>query len=96
MKKKNMSAMEDINNRAESLQNKVTLWQTSEPNEKELREFSRDYLALRRDIRELSSNLDKMYYSYQQMYAVWNSKHDSEQQSSSLEWLRQHQLEINF
>ena len=88
--------MEDINNRAEGLQNKVQLWQSAEPNEKELREFSRDYLALRRDIRELSSNLDKMYYSYQQMYAVWMSKQDSEQQSSSLEWLRQNQLEINF
>ena len=96
MKKTNIKTMEDINNRAKRLQNKVQLWQTVEPNEKELRDFSREYLALRRDICELSSNLDKMYYSYQQMYAVWNSKHDSEQQSSSLEWLRLHQLEINF
>ena len=96
MKKTNIKTMEDINNRAERLQNKVKLWQTVEPNEKELREFSREYLALRRDIRELSSDLDKMYYSYQQMYARWNSQQDSVQQSSSLEWLRQHQLEINF
>lgn len=88
--------MENIKDRAEGLQNKVKLWQTVEPNEKELREFSRDYLALRRDIRKLSSYLDKMYYSYQQMYARWNNKQDSEQQSSSLEWLKQHQLEINF
>ncbi len=88
--------MEDIKSRAEGLQNNVKLWQTVEPNEKELRKFSRDYLALRRDIRKLSSDLDKMYYSYQQMYARWNNKQDSEQQSSSLEWLRQHQLEINF
>ncbi len=96
MKKTNSKTMEDIKDRAEGLQNKVQLWQTVEPNEKELRDFSRDYLALRRDIREISSNLDKMYYSYQQMYARWNSEHDSVQQSSSLEWLRQHQLEINF
>ena len=88
--------MENIKDRAEGLQNKVKLWQTVEPNEKELREFSRDYLELRRDIRKLSSNLDKMYYSYQQMYARWNNKQDGEQQSSSLEWLKQHQLEINF
>jgi len=88
--------MEDIKSRAEGLQNKVKLWQNAEPSEKELREFSRDYLALRRDIRKLSSNLDKMYYSYQQLYARWNNKQNSEQQSSSLEWLRQHQLEINF
>ena len=88
--------MEDIKARAEGLQNKVKLWQTVEPNEKELREFSRDYLTLRRDIRKLSSDLDKMHYSYQQMYARWNNKQDSEQQSSSLEWLKQHQLEINF
>lgn len=96
MKRTNIKTMEDINNRAESLQTKVKLWQIVEPNEKELRDFSRDYLALRRDIRELSSKLDKMYYSYQQMYARWNSEHDSVQQSSSLEWLKQHQLEINF
>ncbi len=88
--------MEDIKDRAERLQNKVKLWQSVEPNVKELRDFSREYLTLRRDIRELSSNLDKMYYSYQQMYARWSTEHDSVQQSSSLEWLRQHQLEINF
>jgi len=88
--------MENIKDRAEGLQNKVKLWQTVEPNEKELREFSRDYLALRRDIRKLSSDLDKMYYTYQQMYARWNSQQDNVQQSSSLEWLKQHQLEINF
>lgn len=88
--------MEDIKSRAEDLQNKIKLWQTVEPNEKELREFSREYLELRRDILKLSSDLDKMHYSYQQMYARWNNKQDSEQQSSSLEWLKQHQLEINF
>ena len=88
--------MEDIKNRAEQLQNKVKLWQTVEPNEKELRDFSREYLALRRDIRDLSSELDKMYYSYQQMYTAWTNKQDSEQQSSSVEWLNRHQLEINF
>ena len=88
--------MEDIKNRAEKLQNKVVLWQTVEPNEKELRDFSREYLALRRDIRDLSSELDKMYYSYQQMYTAWMNKQDNEQQSSSVEWLNLHQLEINF
>lgn len=88
--------MEDIQNRAEQLQNKVVLWQTVEPNEKELRDFSREYLALRRDIRDLSSELDKMYYSYQQMYTAWMNKQDNEQQSSSVEWLNRHQLEINF
>ena len=88
--------MEDIKNRAEQLQNKVVLWQTVEPNEKELRDFSRAYLALRRDIRDLSSELDKMYYSYQQMYTAWMNKQDNEQQSSSVEWLNLHQLEINF
>ena len=88
--------MEDIKNRAEQLQNKVVLWQTVEPNEKELRDFSREYLALRRDIRDLSSELDKMYYSYQQMYTAWMNKQDNEQQSSSVEWLNLHQLEINF
>lgn len=88
--------MEDIKNRAEQLQNKVVLWQTVEPNEKELRDFSREYLALHRDIRDLSSELDKMYYSYQQMYTAWMNKKDNEQQSSSVEWLNRHQLEINF
>ena len=88
--------MVDIKNRAEQLQNKVKLWQTVEPNEKELRDFSREYLALRRDIRDLSSELDKMYYSYQQMYTAWMNKQDSEQQSSSVEWLNRHQLEINY
>lgn len=88
--------MEDIKSRAEGLQNKVKLWQTEEPNEKELREFSREYLELRRDIRKLSSDLDKMYYTYQQMYARWNSQQNNVQQSSSLEWLKQNQLEINF
>lgn len=88
--------MEDIKNRAEQLQNKVVLWQTVEPNEKELRDFSREYLALRRDIRDLSSELDKMYYSYQQMYTAWMNKQDNEQQSSSVELLNRHQLEINF
>lgn len=88
--------MEDIQNRAEQLQNKVVLWQTVELNEKELRDFSREYLALRRDIRDLSSELDKMYYSYQQMYTAWMNKQDNEQQSSSVEWLNRHQLEINF
>ena len=88
--------MEDIKNRAEQLQNKVVLWQTVEPNEKELRDFSREYLALRRDIRDLSSELDKMYYSYQQMYTAWMNKQDNEQQSPSVEWLNRHQLEINF
>lgn len=88
--------MEDIKNRAEQLQNKVVLWQTVEPNEKEWRDFSREYLALRRDIRDLSSELDKMYYSYQQMYTAWMNKQDNEQQSSSVEWLNRHQLEINF
>lgn len=88
--------MEDIKNRAEQLQNKVVLWQTVEPNEKELRDFSREYLALRRDIRDLSSELDKMYYSYQQMYTAWMNKQDNEQQSSSVEWLNRHQLEIIF
>jgi phage shock protein A len=96
MKKTDINTMEDIKERAEGLQNKVQLWQTVEPNEKELRDFSHDYLALQKDIRELSSKLDKMYYSYQQMYARWSSEHDSVQQSSSLEWLKQHQLEINF
>ena len=88
--------MDDIKNRAEQLQNKVVLWQTVETNEKELRDFSREYLALRRDIRDLSSELDKMYYSYQQMYTAWMNKQDNEQQSSSVEWLNRHQLEINF
>ena len=93
--------MDDIKNRAEQLQNKVVkstlfTYNREKPNEKELRDFSREYLALRRDIRDLSSELDKMYYSYQQMYTAWMNKQDNEQQSSSVEWLNRHQLEINF
>lgn len=88
--------MKDLKYRVKRLQKRAQHYKESDPSGKELRAFSKDYLAVRRAIEKLSSDLAHAYNIYELYYERWFIKQQEEQQSKADDYFKRSQMEIEF
>ena len=88
--------MKDLKYRVKRLQKRALHYKESDPSGKELRAFSKDYLAVRRAIEKLSSDLANAYRIYEEHYNRWFIKQQEEQQSNADDYFKRSQMEIEF
>lgn len=88
--------MKDLKYRVKRLQKRAQHYKESDPSGKELRAFSNDYLAVRRAIEKLSSDLANAYRIYEEYHNRWFIKQQEEQQSNADDYFKRSQMEIEF
>ena len=84
----------NIENKVADILRRMESYQTSDPNEKELRSLSKDLLSVRRALDKIDTDLRKGYWYYNQFYARWSNAHENERQKRVVEWHSSRQLDM--
>ena len=84
----------NIENKVADILRRMESYQTSDPNEKELRSLSKDLLSVRRALDKIDTDLRKGYWYYNQFYARWSNAHENERQKRVEEWHASRQLDM--
>ena len=64
-----------IENKVKELAQRMRSYRNSNPNEQELRQFSIDYLSVRRDLDEIDTSLNKMFDGYIEVDCAWHKRY---------------------
>lgn len=83
-----------IENKVADILQRMESYQTSNPNEEELRKFSIELLAVRRVLDKIDKDLSKGYWYYDQFYARWKDSHENERQERVETWCKSRQLDM--
>ena len=85
-----------IENKVADILQRMERYKTAMPTEKELRIFSKDLLAVRRELDKMNDDIRKGYWHYNQFYARWCEAHENERQARVEEWHASRQLDMFY